>query len=209
MAAKPPRAMVFDIGNVLLSWAPEAYYDRVYGRARREALFAGVDLHAMNQLIDEGADFRAAVYALADRHPEFGAEIRDWHDNWIELASPSIDHSQRLFRALKSRGLPVFILSNIGAGTYAQALARDPVLGEADAAFLSGPLGLVKPEPAFYHHLERETGYSGADLLFADDRADNLATAEALGWRVHLFTGPEGLAARLVAEGLLTEEEAA
>ncbi|MEY2962082.1 MAG: hypothetical protein RLZ60_1912, partial [Pseudomonadota bacterium] len=45
-------------------------------------------------------------------------------------------------------------------------------------------------------------------LLFADDRADNIAAAAARGWKTHLFTDPQGFAARLVAEGLLSEEDA-
>jgi 2-haloacid dehalogenase len=45
-------------------------------------------------------------------------------------------------------------------------------------------------------------------LLFADDRADNIAAASARGWNTHLFDGPEGWADRLVAEGLLTGKEA-
>jgi 2-haloacid dehalogenase len=57
--------------------------------------------------------------------------------------------------------------------------------------------------------VERETGADPAGLLFTDDRADNIAAAKARGWQTHLFEGPQGLADRLVAEGLLTEEDAA
>ncbi len=46
-------------------------------------------------------------------------------------------------------------------------------------------------------------------LLFADDRTDNIEVAAARGWQMHLFDGPQGLAARLVAEGLLSDAEAA
>jgi 2-haloacid dehalogenase len=46
-------------------------------------------------------------------------------------------------------------------------------------------------------------------LLFTDDRAENIAAAAARGWQTHLFDGPQGWADRLIAEGLLTEQEAA
>jgi 2-haloacid dehalogenase len=45
-------------------------------------------------------------------------------------------------------------------------------------------------------------------LIFADDRTDNVAAADARGWKTHLFEHPQGWADRLVAEGLLTEAEA-
>ena len=51
-------------------------------------------------------------------------------------------------------------------------------------------------------------GHAPEALLFADDRADNIAAAAARGWHTHHFTDPAGWARRLVAEGLLTEQEA-
>ena len=51
------HAVVFDIGNVLLEWHPERYFDRTIGPERRCAMFAAVDLHAMNDRIDLGRRF--------------------------------------------------------------------------------------------------------------------------------------------------------
>ena len=56
-----PQAVIFDIGNVLTRWQPEAFYDRVIGHDRRCALFAAVDLHHMNDLVDAGALFRETI----------------------------------------------------------------------------------------------------------------------------------------------------
>jgi 2-haloacid dehalogenase len=38
------EAVVFDIGNVLVHWDPDGFYDRVIGPERRARLFAEVDL---------------------------------------------------------------------------------------------------------------------------------------------------------------------
>ena len=203
------EAVVYDIGNVLLRWQPEEYYDRVYGEDRRRALFAAVDLHAMNQRIDDGADFRGHVYETADATPDFAREIRDWHDAWLDIAQPVIHRSVALLHALKARGVPVYILSNIGDATFDVAAGAHDFLGAVDEAFVSGRLKVTKPDPAIYEALEQGTGRAPETLLFADDRQDNIDTARARGWQTHLFDGPEGWAARLVAEGLLTEAEAA
>ncbi|MDP7150477.1 MAG: HAD family phosphatase, partial [Paracoccaceae bacterium] len=102
-----PEAVIFDIGNVLIEWQPERYYDRTIGSARRKKMFATVDLHGMNDKVDLGGHFTDTIYATAEAYPEFRAEIRDWHDNWIQLAAPVIDHSVRLLRALRAKGVPV------------------------------------------------------------------------------------------------------
>lgn len=201
-------AVVFDIGNVLIEWQPERHYDATYGEDRRRALFHTVDLHAMNDVIDRGGDFRQTVYDTADAHSDWRDEIRDWHDNWLSLAGPVIPHSVTLLRALRSKGVPVFALSNFGIGSFAVAEAEWPFLTEFDRRYISGHMGVIKPEDRIYEMVEEDSGLQGDRLLFADDRADNLRAAEARGWNTHLFDGPEGWAARLVAEGLLTEEEA-
>jgi 2-haloacid dehalogenase len=97
------EAVVFDIGNVLIEWHPERYYDATIGEDRRRAMFAEVDLHGMNDRVDMGEGFRDVIYETAEAYPAWRAEIRDWYDNWIKLATPAIPHSVKLMRALGPR----------------------------------------------------------------------------------------------------------
>ncbi len=195
------EAVVFDFGRVLIGWDPEAMYDAAIGAGRRAALFAEVDLEAMNTRIDLGADFREEVEALAAAHPQWAAEIRLWRERWLDMAQPAISGTVQLLRALRRRGVPVFALSNFGVQSLQLAESRYEFLREFDARFISGHLGVMKPDPAIYAHLERETGIAPGQLLFTDDRPDNIAAAAARGWQVHLFEHPEGLAGRLIEEG--------
>lgn len=203
------QAVVFDIGNVLIEWNPERFYDATLGQERRRAMFASVDLHGMNDRVDRGAVWAEEVAALAARHPDWAEPISHWHGRWIEMASPEIPRSVRLLRGLKARGVPVFALTNFGRETFAHAILHYPFLADFDRAFVSGHLAMAKPAPEIYEAVEQESGVAPGALLFTDDRPENIAAARARRWRTHLFTGPEGLAERLVAEGLLTPEEAA
>lgn len=202
------QAVVFDIGNVLIKWAPEAFYDKVIGQDKRRAFFAEVPIFEMNERVDRGEDMREGVAQLSEAHPEWADAIRLWHDNWLEMVGPALDRSVRLLRALRRKEIPVFALSNFGRQTFALAEANYPFLEEFDQRFISGHLGIIKPDPAIYAALEEATGLRGAALLFADDVAENIAAAEARGWQAHLFKGADGWAERLVAEGLLSAEEA-
>ncbi len=204
-----PKAAVFDIGRVLINWDPEGFYDRVIGAEARARLFAEVPLTATNISIDNGSPWRETIFDLADAHPGWSAEIRLWHDRWIEMASPAIDHSVRLMRALRARGIPVIALTNFGAESFAYARTRYDFFNEFDSAVVSGELKAMKPDPAIYVEVERRSGLTGPDLIFTDDRPDNIAAALARGWKAHLFTDPQGWADRLLAEGLLTAGEAA
>jgi 2-haloacid dehalogenase len=203
-----PEAVVFDVGRVLIGWDPEGFYDRTIGPRRRERLFAEVDLHATNAAVDAGAAWRASFEALAERHPAWARDIMLWCDCWVELTVAAIEHSVRLLRALRHGGIPVYALTNFGAESFALARTHYDFLGEFDGAVVSGEIGTTKPGPGIYAHLEAVSGRTGNQLLFTDDVPANIATAHARGWRTHLFTGPEGWADRLVAEGLLTPEQA-
>ena len=202
------EAVIFDIGNVLTRWQPEAFYDRVIGVARRQALFEAVDLHKMNDDIDAGALFRETIYDWAERHPAWDAEVRMWYDRWIELASPRIEGSIALQRALRAKGVPVFALTNFGRHSFAEAVPKMDFLQEFDRCYVSGEMGVIKPDPLIYQMVEQDCGIAGDRLLFADDRADNIAAAADRGWRTHQFEGWQGWAGRLVAEGLLSKAEA-
>jgi len=203
-----PDAVVFDIGNVLLHWNPEGFYDRRLGEAGRKRLFAETGIEAMNAAVDAGAPFRATVEAHAAAHPDWAEDILCWYHNWIEMASPRIEGSIALLRALRAKGVPVWALTNFGIDTFAHALTQYDFLGEFDRAFVSGHMGVIKPDAEIYRQLEEETGIAPDRLLFTDDRAENIEAAAARGWRVHLFTGWQGWAVRLVDEGLLTQSEA-
>ena len=129
-------------------------------------------------------------------------------EHWIEMFQPEIPGTGRLLAALKALGVPVFALSNFGHDTLEAAKRVYPALTHFDREFVSGYLGVVKPDPAIYAALEQGSGLAGGDLFFTDDKQENIDAAAARGWRVHLFEGPEGLHRALVELGLLGSDDA-
>jgi len=197
------QAVIFDIGNVLLGWQPEAFFDGVIGPDRRRALFAQVDLDAMNERVDLGEGFRDIIHRTADSHPGWAHEIRLWHDRWIEMLTPVMEPSVAALRALRAAGVPVFALSNFGGPSFELAKNRYPFLAEFDMHFISAHHRMIKPDPRFYALVEQASGLAPESLLFTDDRPENIAAAAARGWQTHLFDDPAAWPARLRAEGLL------
>jgi 2-haloacid dehalogenase len=203
-----PEAVIFDIGNVLIEWQPERYFDGLIGPARRRAMFDAVDVHAMMVRIDAGAPFAEVVEATARQHPGWAAQILHLRDRWCDIARPEIPGTVRLLRALRARGVPVFALSNFGAQNFPLSEAQFPVLAEFDRRYISGEMGMVKPDPAIYAAVEADCGIAPGRLFFTDDRADNIAAARARGWLAHRFDGPAGLSQALIEHGVLSAEDA-
>jgi 2-haloacid dehalogenase len=197
------EAVVWDIGNVIGIWDPEGYYDARIGREARDRFFAETGIEAVNARLDLGAPARETLAEHAARHPDWAAEIRAWFDDWGLMFARPVEGSAEVFAEVKASGVTVLALSNFWAETFEIAKGIHPVLNGFDRAFVSAHLGLAKPDPAIYAALEEGTGLSGAALLFADDRAENIAAAEARGWKGHLFKDAAGWRDRLVSEGVL------
>jgi putative hydrolase of the HAD superfamily len=184
------RALVLDFGQVLTINHDPACYDAVlaglgldrgrfldnYGRDRPD-FDAG--------RLDAGAYWRRLLAACGVEPPPavlaelVEADYRAW-------CRPREAMHRTVIRALDA-GTPAAVLSNMPPGVGGRFVADWNWLARIPWRLFSGDLGLVKPEPEIYRHLQDLTGWESADILFVDDRADNLATASALGWSVHHF----------------------
>ncbi len=96
------------------------------------------------------------------------------------------------------QNVPVFALTNFGIQTFEIAEPVYPFLGEFDRRYISGHMGVIKPDAEIYAMVEADCGVPPEGLLFTDDRIDNINAAASRGWQTHLFEHPQGWADRLV-----------
>ena len=99
--------------------------------------------------------------------------------------------------SLRSRGIRLGLLSNIPEELAVRYERDQPWLGLFDALGFSCRIGAVKPEPASFQWAARALGVVPDQVLFVDDRAENVAAAQALGMRGHHFTTRAALARAL------------
>jgi len=92
----------------------------------------------------------------------------------------------QLARDIKAAGLRVGILSNIPRDFPKDGV---PVFAEADIAVYSCDLGLIKPETGIYEMLREKAGCVYEDIVFFDDKEDNVNKARELGIRAFLWEG--------------------
>ncbi|MFI1439257.1 HAD-IA family hydrolase [Streptomyces fructofermentans] len=115
-------------------------------------------------------------------------------DSW----SGTDDAMVALVEQLAVRGGRIGLLSNIPEELAVHYEARHDWLGLFAVRAFSCRIGRAKPEPDAYRWCLEALREEHADrVLFVDDRPENVRAAEAIGMRGHLFTGSEGLRARL------------
>ncbi|MEW2418276.1 HAD family phosphatase [Streptomyces sp. NPDC046866] len=116
-------------------------------------------------------------------------------DSWSEVDQRTVD----LLGLLADRGTVLGLLSNIPEELAARYEATQPWLERFTVRGLSCRIGSAKPEPAAYQWCIRALGLPPEEILFVDDRADNVRAARELGLQGHVFTSPEELRALLEA----------
>ena len=102
-----------------------------------------------------------------------------------------------LLERLAAGGQTIGLLSNIPEELAADLLLRHRWFELFAVTGFSCRIGAVKPEPEAFHWCLTELGVDAADVLFIDDRAENIAAAEAVGMRAKLFVGAADLARHL------------
>jgi len=98
-------------------------------------------------------------------------------DLWGQLNPPMLDWVHRLQRS----GIRTGILSNMGDAMETGLRARHPWIEAFDHHTWSHTLNIAKPEPAIYRHAAEGMATPAANILFIDDRAENIAAALAAG----------------------------
>jgi putative hydrolase of the HAD superfamily len=120
-------------------------------------------------------------------------------DFWGELNQPMIDWAQRLQRA----GIRIGILSNMPDAMEAGLLAKHgDWLNKFDHHTWSHALNLAKPEPAIYLHAAEGLRTPPANILFIDDRAENIAPALAIGMQAIQYTDHAAFLQEMNTRGL-------
>lgn len=76
---------------------------------------------------------------------------------------------------------PLAIITNSGPRTRATLVARHRLERWFQVIVISAEEGLSKPDPRIYLRTCERLGQAPADCLFVDDRASNVAGAEAVG----------------------------
>ena len=104
-----PKAVIWDIGNVIVRWDPRTLYEKsIPDTARRERFLTSVCTMEWHLRHDLGVTFAENRVPLLQQHPEFTEEILDWERRWDEMLSGAIPETEAAIEALAARGIPQF-----------------------------------------------------------------------------------------------------
>jgi FMN phosphatase YigB (HAD superfamily) len=199
-----PSVIVFDLGKVLVDFDYSI-------AARRVAACSKMSLPEIHDYLDHspvlvryetGHINRHQFYGEVCERTGFAGSIEEFGAFFGGIFTP-IEPMIALHAELRQRGFPTYIFSNTNDLAVEDITSKFPFFKNFDGYVLSYEVGCMKPQAGIYQSLEKMTGRSGADLLYIDDRAENIAAGAERGWQTILQETPEKTRAAIQKLGLL------
>jgi len=201
---RPPTAVIFDLGGVLIDWDPRHLYRSLFAdEASMEAFLAEVATPAWNERQDGGRPWAEAVAELAERNPDQRELIEAYHARWPEMLAGPIEGTVALLSQLRKTSLRLYALSNWSAETFPIARGRFPFLDWFDGIVISGNVGSLKPDARIFEHLVARYAIDPGMAVFIDDSPANVEAARRLGFVALRFVDAPTLRDDLTRLGLL------
>ena len=184
------RNLVLDMGNVLLTWAPEAFALRAAGNEADAGILCGALFGAPEwQMQDAGLLTEEVAYHVArSRTPErLHGALQLLYERWPLWMEPLPGADETTARA-KRAGLKLYLLSNAGT-RFPAAISHHGFIARFDGMMVSAHEKVSKPDPRIYRRLFDTFSLSSRECLFVDDIRQNIDAAEQAGMEAHLFDG--------------------
>jgi 2-haloacid dehalogenase len=196
--------VVFDIGRVLYDWNLRHLFAKLIADpGDLDRFLAEVVTEEWHFQSDRGRPLAEMVPERIAQFPDYRTLIEAYVARFNETLPHAIPGTHELVRRLAAAGVPLYGLTNFGAEFWAGFRPTAPLFDLFADVVVSGEERCAKPDPRIYAIAEDRFGHPPQALFFTDDSPANVAAAADRGWQAHLFTGPAGLEAELVARGLI------
>jgi putative hydrolase of the HAD superfamily len=186
--------VLFDYGGVIARWPSQEDLAALAATAgatveefsdaywRRRAAYDRADL--------DGSHYWQQVGIILGRSEDYTDDdvaklARLDTDSWLHLDPAAVE----LIEELSASGHHLALLSNAPA-EIAEAVAELPVTRHFEHLIFSCQLKMAKPDPACFEAALGLLGAAPEEVIFLDDRTDNLVAAAALGIGTIQFSSP-------------------
>ncbi|MFC7292536.1 HAD family hydrolase [Hirschia litorea] len=200
------QIVLFDLGNVVVDWDPTRLYAQLLpSQEEAERFYREVCTLEWHTHHDRGIDMRENAARLIKSHPDKAELIHAWRTGWLEMFHGYVSGVPEIISELQNTQTPLYALTNFPAEKWDETANVFPVLKVFEDVIISGAEKMVKPDPRIYAlTLQRLGNPSPENVIFFDDRQDNIDAAKNAGMTAFRFTDAAQMRKDLNSMGLLT-----
>ena len=199
-----PKVVAFDLGKVLLDYDYRIAARRIAARSKLDwpAVQDFLDHSPLLYRYETGLMTRQQFYEAVCQETGFAGTLDEFGAFFADIFWP-IEPMVALHAELHRKGVHTYIFSNTNDLAMEHINRNFPFMKDFDAHILSYEVGAMKPAARIYEVLEKLCGCRGAEVLYLDDRQENVDAGAARGWQVILQTDPAKSRAAIEQLGLL------
>lgn len=130
---------------------------------------------------------------------------KDWSQQYTAILKESVGVDPNMYTLideLKERGICIGMLSNID-DRYTKLIRDFGFYEPFEPCLLSCEMGLEKPDPKAYELLLKTINLPAKEIVFIEDKADNVEAAQKMGIDAILFKSPQQLREEFTKRDLL------
>jgi len=184
--------IIFDLGKVLVDFDYTIAAKKIAARSAKSPRDLDAFLSRSPILVEyeSGRLTRRQFYDSVCHAIGFHGDLADFGGYFADIFT-EIPEMVALHAELRRRGFPTYIFSNTNDLAIEHIRRNFPFFKDFDGYIFSYEVGGMKPQPEIYAAMETLAGRRGADLVYLDDRPENIAAGAARGWRAILHESPE------------------
>jgi FMN phosphatase YigB (HAD superfamily) len=176
------RNIVFDLGNVLISFKPVEFLEKNnYPETIRNTILT--DIFGSNEwlLLDNGdISTEDAINAISEKSALKRAEIARIFDSRTEIFYP-IGNNIKILPELKERGFRLYYISNFPIDIYGDVKNAYPFFKIFDGGIISAEVNLSKPDIRIFRVFLEKFRLNPLECLYLDDIEKNVNSAVLTG----------------------------
>lgn len=176
------RNIIFDLGNVLISFRPSEYMDRKEYSEELKARILSDIFHAREWLQLDNGDITLpeAIDAISEKSSLTKEEIAQIFNLRTDMMVP-FDQNVNLLPELKKRGYRLYYLSNFPTDIFPEIKLTNHFFKFFDGGIISAEARHSKPNIRIYEILLEKYSIKPEESLFIDDLEANVRAAESIG----------------------------
>ena len=184
--------VVFDLGKVLVDFDYSIAARKVAARSTKSLQDLASFLSASPLLIQYecGAVNRQEFFEQIRAAIGFQGTLAEFGGYFADIFT-EIPAMIELQAELRRRGVPTYIFSNTNDLAIEHIERSFPFFKNFDGYIYSYEVGAMKPDAKIYEAMEKMCGRTGADIVYLDDRAENVGSGTARGWKAFVHETPE------------------
>lgn len=181
---KKPEAVVFDLGKVLLDFDYGRFAENVISKCGVpvEELLNAVNQSELLIRYESGLLTSQEFFAEVQKASKYTGEYHEFEVVFGDIFSP-IPEMIALQQWLRERWVQTYIFSNTSEIVIKHIRKTYPFFNHFDDYILSYEHRSVKPQPRIYEVVEEKTARKGEQLLYIDDRLENIERGRERGWQ--------------------------